>query len=92
MAGMRVEPPTNTTSSRSPVLKPASLRARCRGSRQRSINGAVNCRNLARVSDCTMCFGPVASEEMNGRLISAEGVCDSSCLAFSAASVSRCSA
>ena len=39
-----------------------------------------------------MCFGPSAVAVMNGRLMSVDVVDDSSILAFSAASFSRCSA
>ncbi|MNC92811.1 hypothetical protein D3C83_93150 [compost metagenome] len=48
--------------------------------------------NLARVSFIVMCLGPDASAVMNGRLISVWVVEDSSIFAFSAASLSRCSA
>mmetsp|Transcript_31302 Transcript_31302/g.52858 ORF Transcript_31302/g.52858 Transcript_31302/m.52858 type:complete len:285 (+) Transcript_31302:1633-2487(+) len=90
--GIRVEPPTNTTSSRSLMLIPASFNAFSTGPLHRSIRLAVSWSNLARVRDCWMCLGPVLSDVMKGREISAVGVWDSSCLAFSDASVSRCRA
>ena len=48
--------------------------------------------SLARVSFFTRCLGPVASAVMNGRLISVSMVVESSILALSAASRSRCRA
>src|SRR5258708_21630178 len=48
--------------------------------------------NLARVSFMVKCLGPEASAVMNGRLISVCVVDDSSIFAFSADSLSRCSA
>ena len=62
------------------------------GPRQRSSRSSVNCSNFARVSFICRCFGPLASAVMNGRLISVSITLDSSILAFSAASLSRCSA
>ena len=50
------------------------------------------CSNRARVSFICRCLGPVASAVRNGRLISVSSSVDSSILAFSAASFSRCSA
>ena len=50
------------------------------------------CSKRARVSFMVRCLGPVASAVMNGRLISVSSSVDSSILAFSAASFSRCSA
>ena len=47
---------------------------------------------MARDSFIARCFGPLASAVMNGRLISVSITDDSSILAFSAASRSRCSA
>ena len=48
--------------------------------------------NLALVSDASMCLGPSAVAVMNGSEIDVCVVDDSSILAFSAASVKRCSA
>ncbi len=46
--------------------------------------------NLARLSLICMCLGPDASAVKNGRLMSVSGAPESSILAFSAASLSRC--
>ena len=61
---------------------------------------AIDCSiySRARVSNCARlifsnkCFGPEASEVINGMLISVSSVVESSCLAFSADSFSLCSA
>ena len=53
---------------------------------------SVNSLNLARVKVKSRCFGPVASAVMKGRLILVERTVDNSILAFSAASLRRCSA
>mmetsp|Transcript_7850 Transcript_7850/g.21819 ORF Transcript_7850/g.21819 Transcript_7850/m.21819 type:complete len:367 (-) Transcript_7850:808-1908(-) len=92
MAGMRVEPPTRTTSSMSPVLSLASFRACSTGVRQRLMRSAAICSNLALERDSSMCLGPVASAVMKGRETLASWTPESSTLAFSAASVSRCRA
>ncbi len=89
---MRVEPPTRMTSSISPGLRPASLSAISIGGRTRWIRSSTSCSNFARVSGRLRCFGPDASAVMNGRLMSVCVVLDSSIFAFSAASLSRCSA
>src|SRR5579871_3136717 len=91
-AGMRVIPPTSTTSSICACLTPASSSARSTGPRDFSMRSSVSCSSLARVSVTVRCFGPLASAVMKGRLIS---VCmdeESSFLAFSAASFRRWSA
>ncbi len=62
------------------------------GSTERSIRSPTNCSSFARVSLRTRCLGPVASAVTNGRLISVSTVVESSILAFSAASFSRCRA
>ncbi len=90
--GMRLPPPTSTTSSMSLGLRPASVRACFSGARRpltRSPQRPSNCDRLRRVS---MCLGPSALAVIKGRLISVLATPDSSILAFSAASVSRCSA
>ena len=88
-AGMRVMPPTRTTSSISDGFSPASLRAASTGAFVFSIRSATRASSFARVRVTTTCFGPVASAVMYGRLISVWPVPESSILAFSAASLSR---
>ena len=56
------------------------------------MRSSTSASNLARVSFIVRCLGPDASAVMNGRLISVCVVDDSSIFAFSAASLSRCSA
>mmetsp|Transcript_37172 Transcript_37172/g.84198 ORF Transcript_37172/g.84198 Transcript_37172/m.84198 type:complete len:282 (-) Transcript_37172:657-1502(-) len=90
--GMRVMPPTRITSFTSEIDTPASRKQFLHGSTVRWINESVNSSSLARVNLTFMCFGPVASAVMNGRLISVDPVDESSVFAFSAASRSRCTA
>ena len=90
--GMRVWPPTSTTSSTSLAVTPESCIACRHGPSERSTRSATSDSSLARVSVITRCFGPLASAVMNGRLISVCTVELSSTLAFSEASFSRCSA
>ena len=90
--GMRVMPPTRTTSLISAADKPASLSACRQGSIVFCTRSSTSASNLARVSFMVRCFGPEASAVMNGRLISVCVVEDSSILAFSADSFSRCKA
>ena len=52
--------------------------------------GSTICSSFARVSLMFMCLGPEASAVMKGRLISVSIVEESSILAFSPASLSRC--
>mmetsp|Transcript_5673 Transcript_5673/g.20605 ORF Transcript_5673/g.20605 Transcript_5673/m.20605 type:complete len:257 (+) Transcript_5673:2314-3084(+) len=91
-AGMRVEPPTRITSSISSSDSFASRSAFSTGTLQRVMRSSQSSSNLARVRLVSMCFGPSAVAVMNGREMDAEGVDDSSIFAFSAASVSLCSA
>jgi len=91
-AGVRVEPPTSTTSSMSFGVSLASSRALMTGPRQRSVRCCVSCSNFDRVSVCCRCLGPVWSAVMNGRLIVVSCTVESSHLAFSHASLSRCRA
>ena len=91
MRGMRVWPPTITTSSILSGESPASARAFLTGSMERSTSGATSCSSLARLSFTARCFGPVWSAVRNGRLTSVSMVEESSILDFSAASLSRCS-
>ena len=88
-AGIRVEPPTRTTSSISSAIKLASLIARFTGPRSRAIRSLHSSSNWARVSRVSMCLGPSAVAVMKGRLISVTITPESSILAFSAASVRR---
>ena len=92
--GIRVWPPTRITSSMSPFDRPASFSAALQGSMVFLIRSPTRLSSLARVSLTTMCSGtPLClSIEMNGWLISVWLEDDSSILAFSAASLSRCSA
>ena len=90
--GMRVIPPTNTTSSISPGDKSASFNAFLIGSMVREIRSSTSASSFARLSLIAKCFGPVASAVMYGRLISVSMLLDSSIFAFSAASFKRCSA
>ncbi len=90
--GIRVAPPTRTTSSRSPALMLASCNARLNGSTMRCTRPSVSCSNFERVRRICRCFGPFMSAVMKGRLISVSMVDDSSTLAFSAASRTRCNA
>jgi hypothetical protein len=80
------------TSSMSFGLSLASFRALRQGCRQRSIRPSTSDSNLARVRFSDRCFGPVASIVMNGSEIVVCIALESSILAFSAASLSRCSA
>ena len=59
--GMRVDPPTSTTSLTSAALRPASLRAFSKGSLQRLSRSSVICSKLDRVSFNCRCLGPLAS-------------------------------
>ena len=90
--GMRVMPPTRTTSSTSLAVIPASFSAARQGSMVRWIRSSTRPSSFARVSFVTRCFGPEASAVMKGRLTSVSLDEDSSIFAFSAASFSRCSA
>jgi hypothetical protein len=92
MAGMRVAPPTSTTSSICCGVTPASFSAAMNGPRQRSVRSAVSASNRARVSVVSRCRGPVWSAVMKGRLIVVSSREESSILARSAASVRRWSA
>jgi hypothetical protein len=62
------------------------------GRRTRSSRSAHSFSNCARESVVSMCLGPSAVAVMKGRLMDVCGSADSSILAFSAASVRRCSA
>ena len=70
--GMRVMPPTSTTSSMSDFAMPASFSACWQGFIDRAIRSATRLSSLARVSFSTRCSGwcVFGSIEMNGWLIS----------------------
>jgi len=91
MSGVRVCPPTSTTSSIWLAESLASARHFLVGSSERSTNSWIMLSNLARLSFKVMCLGPLASAVRKGRLISVSLIEESSILAFSAASLSRCS-
>ena len=88
-AGIRVIPPTRTTSSILERSISASLSAWRTGPRERSTKSAVSCSSFARVRVITRCLGPLASAVIYGRLISVCIMLDSSIFAFSAASFKR---
>ena len=89
---MRVIPPTRITSSMSLALTPASFMAVLQGSILRLISSSTNCSSLLRDNLTFKCLGPLASAVMYGRFTSVCAELDSSILAFSAASLSRCRA
>mmetsp|Transcript_33606 Transcript_33606/g.60686 ORF Transcript_33606/g.60686 Transcript_33606/m.60686 type:complete len:287 (+) Transcript_33606:410-1270(+) len=91
-AGIRVLPPTMTTSLMSEICSFASRSACSTGLRQRWRSSAHISSNLARVMVMSICLGPLASAVMKGRLMEACVALESSILAFSAASVRRCRA
>ncbi len=90
--GIRVWPPTRITSSMSWGRRPASFSACSIGGMVRWMRSSTSCSSFARVSVMFRCLGPDWSAVMNGRLISVCITVDSSILAFSAASLSRCNA
>ena len=89
-AGIRVEPPTRMIWSMSPTPVPPSLSTERKGSRQRSSRSWVRRWNSARVSDSSRWSGPAWLAVMYGMLMFVLVACDSSILAFSAASWRRC--
>ena len=92
MTGIRVEPPTNTTSSIFDLSIFASLIAFSTGILQRLIKSSHKSSNFARVIDVSICFGPVSFAVINGKLIVVSKTLDNSIFAFSEASVKRCKA
>ncbi len=94
--GMRVMPPTRITSSISFFDTPASASAFLHGSSVRLIRSPTSCSSFERLIVSTRCSGvelpPSMRAVMKGRLTSVEAELDSSILAFSAASLRRCSA
>mmetsp|Transcript_26715 Transcript_26715/g.85778 ORF Transcript_26715/g.85778 Transcript_26715/m.85778 type:complete len:234 (+) Transcript_26715:724-1425(+) len=90
--GMRVMPPTSSTSLMSDAATPASRMQSLHGCLVRSRRDSTRDSSLARESWRFMCLGPEASAVMKGRLMSVEVAEESSILAFSAASRRRCTA
>ena len=90
--GMRVMPPTRMMVSSCEVVRPASLSAILQGSMVFSTRSPTSSSSVARSMASARCLGPVASAVMKGRLTSVSLALESSCLARSAASLSRCSA
>ena len=90
--GIRVEPPTSTTSLICSGFNPASSIACRQGPSVRCTRSSINCSSLARVSFSARCLGPAWSAVTKGRLISDSWSCESSTFDFSAASFSRCKA
>src|SRR6266850_2593120 len=64
----------------------ASSRASFTGFIERSSRSLISCSRRMRVSFCCMWIGPLAPAVIKGRLISVSIICESSILAFSAAS------
>ena len=88
--GIRVMPPTITTSSIWFGFSRASASAVITGFLQRSKRWSTIFSNCVRVIDSIRCFGPLASAVMNGRLMSVCVCWLRSFFARSAASLSRC--
>ena len=84
--GILVIPPTITISSISLAVIPASFKAVLHGGKVFEIKSSTKASSLALVILRLICFGPVLSAVMNGKLISVCSAEDSSILAFSAAS------
>ena len=89
-AGILEEPPTRRTSSICDALRPASFIAFLIHVSVLATRSAVSSSNLAFVSVISICFGPVASAVMNGRLMFEVVVVESSIFDFSAASFNLC--
>ena len=89
-AGMRVLPPTRITWSIFDLSRPASLIACSNGPRHASSRSRVISWKRDRVSERSRCNGPSVVAVMNGRLTVVSWRFESSILAFSAASFSRC--
>ncbi|OPZ62897.1 MAG: hypothetical protein BWY85_01930 [Firmicutes bacterium ADurb.Bin506] len=92
MTGILVAPPTRMTSLMSLTESFASRSAWLKGPVHLWVRSLVSSSNLALVSFISRCLGPVWSAVMNGRLMLVSNTDDSSILAFSAASISLCSA
>ncbi len=90
--GLRVCPPTSSTSSIWSGRRRACWRASRQGSSVFSTRSPTSSSNFERDSVRDRWRGPEASAEMKGRLIGACSLEETSHLARSAASLSRCSA
>ena len=90
--GMRVIPPTSTISCSSLASVAASFRHCLHGASERCTSVSHSDSSLLRDRVIWTCWGPSALAEMKGRLTSVCIADDSSHLAFSAASRTRCSA
>ena len=89
IAGILVWPPTKITSSISEIFRPVSSTVFFVSSMDLSIKSLTKSSSLARVKAKVKCLGPEASAVRNGIFISVCIVLESSCLAFSAASLRR---
>ena len=85
--GIRVEPPTNITSSISTLDKLASVRAFLQGSSVLLTNPLTRDSNLDLLNFEVKCLGPSEPALKYGRLISVSVDADNSIFAFSAASL-----
>ncbi len=90
--GILVIPPTITISSMSLAEIPASFRAVLHGGKVLAIKSSTRASSFALVIFKLICFGPVLSAVIKGKLISVCSADESSILAFSAASFSLWSA
>ncbi len=90
--GMRLIPPTRITSLRSDAESPASDSAFRQGFSSFARRSSTSDSRVARLILTFRCLGPPASAVIKGRFTSVSIEVDSSTLAFSAASLSRCSA
>ena len=91
-AGIRVEPPTNSTWPSSEEVIPASFKAFWTGIAVLSTKSWVNSSNFALVRFMSKCFGPSDVAVIKGKLIFVVVAEDNSFFAFSAASFSLCKA
>jgi len=87
--GVRVWPPTSSTSSIWSARRPACWRASRQGPSVRSTRSRTRSSNCRRVRVRARWRGPERSAEMNGRLIAVSSCEESSHLARSAASLRR---
>ena len=90
--GMRVMPPTRTSSLTSLLPSFASFKHASTGLIVRVKRSSVSCSSFERVSFFWMCFGPEASAVTKGRLISYSCAEERAIFAFSASSLMRCTA
>src|SRR2546429_2275172 len=90
MRGMRVCPPTRTTSLILLASTPASFMHCLHGPTERWIRSSTIDSSLARVIFLTKCLGPLASAVLEGRIILDSVVVGSWLFARSAAARRRC--